>query len=133
MSIGVFNEGHVHATLKQHYAQPGDVLEAPIAPYVVDILRGDLVDRGQLRAAPVAEGRARRRGDTAARAGELEPRAAPVAEGRAGRRRGAAAWTGHSLILQPTQMCALKALEAEVDVANLQGNADAPIPRLSRA
>ena len=42
-SIGTLNEGPIHAALKASYAEPGDVLEASVDGYVVDILRGDLI------------------------------------------------------------------------------------------
>jgi hypothetical protein len=41
--IGTLREGHLHAALKQYYAQPGDLLETPVAGFVADIVRGDLV------------------------------------------------------------------------------------------
>ena len=43
MAIGTLNEGPIHAALKASYAEPGDVLEASVDGYVVDILRGDLI------------------------------------------------------------------------------------------
>ncbi len=42
-SIGTLNEGPIHAALKASYAEPGDVLEASVDGYIVDILRGDLI------------------------------------------------------------------------------------------
>ncbi len=42
-AVGTLNEGPLHAALKQFCAQPGDVFEAPVDGYVVDILRGDLI------------------------------------------------------------------------------------------
>lgn len=39
--IGTLRENHLHAALKQHYAQPGDVLETPVDGFVADIRRGD--------------------------------------------------------------------------------------------
>lgn len=42
-SIGTLNEGHLHASLKEHYAQPGDLTEEVVDGYVVDILRGELI------------------------------------------------------------------------------------------
>ncbi len=39
--IGTLRETHLHAALKQHYAQPGDVLETPVDGFVADIRRGD--------------------------------------------------------------------------------------------
>jgi hypothetical protein len=38
--IGTLRETDLHAALKQHYACPGDKLEAKVEGYVVDILRG---------------------------------------------------------------------------------------------
>jgi hypothetical protein len=38
--IGTFRETGLHAALKQHYARPGDRLEATVEGYVVDIVRG---------------------------------------------------------------------------------------------
>ena len=37
--IGTLNEGSLHADLKQHYLEPGDVSEAPLNGFVVDLLR----------------------------------------------------------------------------------------------
>lgn len=42
-SIGTLNEGHLHASLKALYSEPGDALEVPLDGYCVDILRGELV------------------------------------------------------------------------------------------
>jgi len=42
-SIGTLNEGHLHASLRARYLEPGDRVEAGLDGYVVDILRGDLV------------------------------------------------------------------------------------------
>lgn len=42
-SIGTLNEGHLHASLKEHYARPGDLMEEVVDGYVVDILRGELI------------------------------------------------------------------------------------------
>jgi hypothetical protein len=42
-AIGTLNESPLHASLKTAYAQPGDLLEATVDGYVVDILRGDLI------------------------------------------------------------------------------------------
>ncbi|MDW8324990.1 MAG: hypothetical protein RMK99_00365 [Anaerolineales bacterium] len=41
--IGTLRESHLHAALKQYYAQPGDIFESPVAGFVADIVRGDLV------------------------------------------------------------------------------------------
>jgi hypothetical protein len=42
-SIGTLNEGQLHAALKERYTRPGDLVEAHVDGYVVDILRGDLI------------------------------------------------------------------------------------------
>jgi hypothetical protein len=42
-SIGILNEGHLHATLRASYVEPGDQLEARVDGYIVDILRDDLI------------------------------------------------------------------------------------------
>ncbi len=42
-SIGTLNEGHLHASLKERYVEPGDQVEVDVDGYVVDILRGDLI------------------------------------------------------------------------------------------
>ncbi len=41
--IGERNEKSLHAALKQWYARPGDVIEARVDGYIVDIVRGDLL------------------------------------------------------------------------------------------
>ena len=38
--IGTFRETGLHAALKQHYARPGDCLEAMVDGYIVDIVQG---------------------------------------------------------------------------------------------
>jgi hypothetical protein len=47
--IGALNEQPLHAGLKAAYSQPGDRLEAPVGPYIVDILRGALIIEIQTR------------------------------------------------------------------------------------
>ncbi len=47
--IGTTNEGALHAALKARLSQPGDLLEAPVDGYVVDIVRGDLLIEVQTR------------------------------------------------------------------------------------
>jgi hypothetical protein len=47
--IGTLNERPLHVGLKAAYEQPGDRLEAPVGPYIVDILRGELVIEIQTR------------------------------------------------------------------------------------
>lgn len=41
--IGQLNEGPLHASLKQWYAQPGDKFEVEVDGFVIDIVRGDLL------------------------------------------------------------------------------------------
>src|SRR5438093_5749934 len=41
--IAMLREGALHAQLKQWYWRPGDRLEVPLAGYVVDLVRGDLL------------------------------------------------------------------------------------------
>jgi hypothetical protein len=43
MTIGTLNEGHLHASLKERYVEDGDLVEAAVGGYVVDILRGGLI------------------------------------------------------------------------------------------
>jgi hypothetical protein len=43
VTIGELREGPLHAALKRFYARPGDLVEAPLGGFVVDILRGDRV------------------------------------------------------------------------------------------
>src|SRR5262245_34397520 len=40
-TIGLLNEQPLHAALKRWYARPGDVLEAALDGYIVDLLRGN--------------------------------------------------------------------------------------------
>ena len=40
--IGTLRETDLHAALKRLYAEPGDVLEARVDGYVIDLLRGEL-------------------------------------------------------------------------------------------
>lgn len=42
-SIGVLNEGPLHAALKAWYARPGDRVEVPVERYQVDLVRDDLL------------------------------------------------------------------------------------------
>ena len=37
--IGTLNEGSLHADLKEHYWEPGDLTEAPLGGFVVDLFR----------------------------------------------------------------------------------------------
>ena len=41
--IGSLNEKPLHASLKEWYARPGDRFEVPVAGYVIDIVRDDLL------------------------------------------------------------------------------------------
>jgi hypothetical protein len=41
--IGTLNENPLHAALKEWYARPGDRFEVPVAGYVIDIVRNDLL------------------------------------------------------------------------------------------
>lgn len=43
MSIGLLNEGHLHASLRARYLQPGDETEARVDGYIVDIHRPGLI------------------------------------------------------------------------------------------
>ena len=42
-SVGILNEGHLHASLRAHYVEPGDRIEAAVDGYIVDILRCDVI------------------------------------------------------------------------------------------
>lgn len=42
-SVGTLNEGHLHASLRAHYVEPGDRTEVAVDGYIVDIQRGDLI------------------------------------------------------------------------------------------
>ena len=41
--IGTLNEKSLHAALKAHYARPGDVVEAVVDGYVIDLVRDELL------------------------------------------------------------------------------------------
>ncbi len=41
--IGTLGEGPLHAALKEWYAQPGDLWEAPVDGYHIDLVRGELL------------------------------------------------------------------------------------------
>ena len=41
--INTYNEKHLHAALKQWYAQPEDHLEVKVDGFVIDLVRGDLL------------------------------------------------------------------------------------------
>jgi hypothetical protein len=43
VSIGLLNEGHLHASLRARYLEPGDQVEVTVDGYVVDIHRGELI------------------------------------------------------------------------------------------
>lgn len=47
--VGTLNETHLHAALKQRYAEPGDLIEATVDGFVVDIMRGDRLIEIQTR------------------------------------------------------------------------------------
>lgn len=42
-SIGTLNEGHLHASLRERYLEPGCSVEVRLDGYVVDVLHGDLI------------------------------------------------------------------------------------------
>jgi hypothetical protein len=42
-SVGVLNEGPLHASLRDRYVQPGDRVEAAVDGYIVDVLRDGLI------------------------------------------------------------------------------------------
>jgi hypothetical protein len=42
-SVGTLNEGHLHASVRELYLQPGDEVEARVDGYIADILRDDLI------------------------------------------------------------------------------------------
>ena len=48
-SIGTMRERHLHASLKQWYAEPRDRAEIPVDGYVIDLVRGDLLIEIQTR------------------------------------------------------------------------------------
>ena len=41
--IGTLNEFSLHADIIHHLSQPGDILEAELEGYFIDILRGDQI------------------------------------------------------------------------------------------
>jgi len=47
--VGTLKETHLHASLKQWYAEPGDEFEAPVGQFIVDIVRGDRLIEIQTR------------------------------------------------------------------------------------
>jgi hypothetical protein len=47
--IGTLRESHLHASLKQWYAEPDDRFEVPIGRFVVDIVRGEQLIEIQTR------------------------------------------------------------------------------------
>lgn len=47
--IGTLRETQLHASLKRWYSEPGDVFEAPIGRYVIDIVRGERLIEIQTR------------------------------------------------------------------------------------
>jgi hypothetical protein len=42
-SVGLLNEGHLHASLRAHYLRPGDRTEVNVDGFIVDILRDGLI------------------------------------------------------------------------------------------
>ena len=42
-SIGVLNESSLHATIKEYYKQPGDIVEADVNGLCIDVIRDDLL------------------------------------------------------------------------------------------
>jgi hypothetical protein len=48
-SVGTLNEGHLHASLKARYLEPGDRTETAVDGYIVDILRDGLIIEIQTR------------------------------------------------------------------------------------
>lgn len=42
-SVGVLNEGPLHASLKEWYRRPGDQVEQPLEGFVIDLVRGDIL------------------------------------------------------------------------------------------
>ena len=48
-SIGTMRERHLHASLKQWYAEAGDRAEIPVDGYVIDLVRDDLLIEIQTR------------------------------------------------------------------------------------
>lgn len=47
--IGTVREKPLHASLKQWYARPGDRIEVPVAGYVIDLVRADVLIEVQTR------------------------------------------------------------------------------------
>ena len=47
--IGTLREKPLHASLKRWYSTPGDVVEAPVDGFVIDLVRGDLLIEIQTR------------------------------------------------------------------------------------
>ncbi len=47
--IGTIMENSLHASLKEWYAQPGDLFETPIGNYIIDIVREDILVEIQTR------------------------------------------------------------------------------------
>ena len=58
-SIGVLNEGHLHAALKDWYARPGDGVEVPVEGYQVDLVRDGLLIEIQTRSFSSCAGKLR--------------------------------------------------------------------------
>ncbi len=47
--IGTMGEKSLHAALKRWYTQPGDLVEAPVDGFIIDIVRGELLIEIQTR------------------------------------------------------------------------------------
>lgn len=43
VSVGLLNEGHLHASLRARYVGPGDRVEVRVDGYIVDVLRADTI------------------------------------------------------------------------------------------
>ncbi|MGI9606870.1 MAG: hypothetical protein ACR2P0_12095 [Acidimicrobiales bacterium] len=48
-TVGVLNEGPLHASLKEWYRRPGDRVEQPLDGFVIDLVRGDTLIEIQTR------------------------------------------------------------------------------------
>ena len=48
-TVGVLNEGPLHAALKEWYRRPGDLVEQPLGGFVIDLVRGGLCIEIQTR------------------------------------------------------------------------------------
>jgi hypothetical protein len=48
-SVGVLNEGPLHASLKEWYRRPGDLVEHPLEGFVIDLVRDEVLIEIQTR------------------------------------------------------------------------------------